>query len=162
MIPAGLAALTQILRTESDLHAEFLVALNTKRQAIIAGDIAAMEKTLATEYTIVEKIREQEELRRAATAALTPAGATAPKNLTALLEKFPADETLELRAAQTRLREQLLQLRLKTRQVAELLKASLEHVTGFLQIVGEVGAGKIYNREGKITPCGAQFINRSA
>jgi flagellar biosynthesis/type III secretory pathway chaperone len=158
-------ALTQILVLEADLHADFLTTLNDKRLAIIAGDIGAMEAALAREYDLLEKIRGAETHRIAAVATVAEKLAlpTAPATLSLLIAELPAEQTENLRAAQTRLRDLLTQLQLRTRQVAELLKASMEHVNGFLSLIAESGGGThLYNRQGKIAGAGARIINRQA
>lgn len=158
-------ALEQIIRNESALHAKLLAAAEAKRQAIIAGDVAVMESTLNDEYDLVEQVEAQEKTRLQLVEKM--AGfleiAARPVTMDMLLAKLPEANTETLRAARAELRDLLNKLRIRTRQNAELLKASMEHVNSFMELIAHAGEVRTYSRKGALQrQPGVSFIDRSA
>lgn len=158
-------ALEQIIRNESALHAKLLEAAEAKRQAVIAGDVAVMESTLTTEYDLVEQVEAQEQTRlqlvekMAGFLAITDR----PVTMDMLLAKLPEEKTTTLREARAELRALLNKLRIRTRQNAELLKASMEHVNAFMELIAHAGEVRSYSRKGTLErQQGVSFIDRSA
>ena len=158
-------ALEQIIRSESGLHAKLLEAAEAKRQAVINGDVAVMESTLETEYDLVEQVEAQEKTRIQLVEKM--AGfleiADRPVTMDMLLGKLPEKNTESLREARQELRSLLGRLRIRTRQNAELLKASMEHVNAFMELIAHAGEVRTYSRKGMLQrQASVSFIDRSA
>lgn len=158
-------ALARVLEKEADLHESLIVAAEHKRNAIIEGDLSAMETLLRHEQNLAAEIEAAERERiaiveKARAAFALPAGEI---KLVTLIEKADSSDKTRLQELRERLREILNRLRYRTRQNAELLKASLDHVHTFLKLVAEAAAGgPRYDRNGRRASSNLSLLDRSA
>lgn len=157
-------ALAQIIQNETELHRQLLQAAEDKRVAIISGDIAAMENSLNREYDLVEKVEAQEQTRIALVEKMAEMLQIAdrPVTMALLLEKLPANLAATLTPVRAELRALLDKLRFRTRQNAELLKASMEHVNAFMEMIARAGEVKTYSRKGLVERQQVRLFDRSA
>jgi len=159
-----LVLLEQVLDREAGLHERLLVAAEAKRQAILKGDLPAMEQLLREEQTLLGEVEREEKSREAlAGRARASLGLPADARLAALIEKAGDPLGARLAAVRERLRAALDKLRYRTRQNAELLRASLQHVEAFLRTVLEAGdPDPQYGRDGRRAGAGLHLLDRSA
>lgn len=157
--------LEEVLVRLTELHARLLMEADAKRTAIIEGDIDAMEQSLARERELVVLV-EAAELDRQAAVETLRAGlglGEGPLKLTAIIEAADTDWAGRLRAVHVRLKDVVEKLRYRSRQNAELLKASMEHVESFLRALAEACAPKKgYGRDGRAQAGPVSLLDRSA
>ncbi len=161
---ATLQSLAAVLERETNLHGQLLAAAEAKRQAIIHGDLATMEKLLAEERMLIAEVERAESERQRLTAAarqLLQLGEEA--KLPELIARAPEAEGRQLAAVRERLREVLDKLRQRTRRNGELLRASLQHIEGFLRTVLEAAdPHPQYDRDGRRAAGPFRLFDRSA
>jgi len=162
---ATLTELEEVLRREVDLHQELLEAAEGKRTAIILGDLKGLEDLLQRENRLIAGV-EAEEAKRA---GLIAAARTEfdlqedPVRMQAIIARAPEPHAERLQRVRERLRETLDALRYRTRQNAELLRASIAHVDGFLHMVAQAGSPEaLYGRDGRRKTGEFSLLDRSA
>ena len=123
-----------------------------------------MEKVLTTEYELVEQVEAQEKTRMQLVEKMAQflQIADRPVKMDMLLAKLPEEMTGDLRARRAELRDVLGKLRIRARQNAELLKASMEHVNAFMDLIAHAGEVKTYNRRGGLERQQVRLLDRSA
>lgn len=159
-----IAQLTIVLKNETLLHQQLLEAAEQKRLAIIAGDVTAMEKTLVVEYDLLEKVHvaEKERLLLVNDLSAQLLIEITPITISAILEKIPAERGADLSTARQELKTVLEKLRIRTRQNAELLQASMDHVNSFLTMISNAGNVQTYNRKGTCSRAPIRLLDRQA
>ena len=135
---AILQALADILEQETALHSQLLAAAETKRAAIIQGDLPAMETLLAKEQALIAEVERAEvERQRLAAEARRLLQLSEDARLSEMIARAPEAEGRQLAAVREKLQGILDKLRQRTRQNGELLRASIQHIEGFLRTVLE-------------------------
>ncbi|MDR1535601.1 MAG: flagellar protein FlgN [Planctomycetota bacterium] len=161
----GIGMLESILVRQIDLHREMLALAEDKREAIIAGNLEKLEKTVAEEKRLVSGIA-AEEKRRLAVMPLIKAGLgldDSPTRLGELLPGFPEPEGGRLAGIAADLRAAVEAVQVRNRHNAELLRTSLAHVESFLRsLAGAVRAGANYRGDGGRAAPGPAILDRSA
>ena len=140
----ALDTLEAVLRRLDQAHRLLLEEAERKRQAIVAGDLGALEAIVAREQELVAGI-EKEEARRQAASRIARQALGLPEakgKLSDLARAAGEPWSGRLETARARLREALVALRAKVRLNQELLKASLDHMAGFLQTLREAGGAQ--------------------
>lgn len=159
------ANLEKILEQLAELHSCLLEAAERKRVVIIEGDIRMMEELLQLELGLVAEVEKAEVDREKIVAdAVELLGLDSEKTkLVDIIDKLEPETATGLRNVQERLRVIIDELRYRSRQNAELLKASMEHVEEFLRTVSEAASPeKGYGRDGKRLSGGLSLLDRSA
>lgn len=160
-----LTELEFILKREEELHAQLLQAADDKRQAIVKGDLPGMERLLQLERGLIEEVaRMEKERERTAAAVREQFGlSTSDGKMASLIAAVEEPHASRLSEVRQRLTAVLNKLRYRTRQNAELLKASVEHVNAFLRTVAGSGAPKpVYSRDGKKGNENIRLLDRQA
>ncbi len=161
----AIGMLEAILVRQTGIHREMLTVAGDKQTAIIKGDLALLERSVAAERKLVTGI-EEEEKARLAVLPLVKKGLGAPaevEKLTDVIALMPEPERSRMTAVRDDLKEVLEAVQIKTRHNAELLKASLEHVDSFLKAISDAAApNRTYGNDGKKSGGGPTFIDRSA
>lgn len=164
-VKRAIGMLEAILLRQTVAHHQMLKVAEEKHQAIIKGDLALLEKTVTEEKKLVAEI-EDEEKRRRTVMPLVKSGVGAPddmEKLADIISLMPEPERAHMTKVRDDLRTVLEACQLKTRHNAELLKASLEHVEGFLRTISEATSpDKNYRRDGKKGGGGGGIVDRSA
>lgn len=155
------------LATLASAHEEMLVYMAEKRNAIVDGNIAAMEETLQNEQRVLETIEKAEETRkRLVEQARIDLGIKGrPVKLAQIVAAAGEPAASRLKAVHERLKGAMDTLRYRSRQNAELLKASMEHVEQFLQLVREAAGGKqsvTYGPDGRKNKGSLKMLDRCA
>lgn len=160
----ALTTLESVLIRETELHAALLRESEAKRDAIIQGDLDAMEATLDRERELVVLVEAAEVDRVQAVEAVREwMGLAEPVKLSDIIAAAPATQAGSLRRVHAALKDVIEKLRYRSRQNAELMKASMEHVEGFLRAIAEACAPRGgYGRDGRVHGKSASLINRSA
>lgn len=148
----SLQALEAVLRNETELHASLLEAAEAKRNAIIDGDIDAMETVLKAEEQLIGLVEEAEVIRQDLVRSLQEELQIEqePVKMSMILACI-GEAGATLAKVHEELRAVLDKLRYRSRQNAELLKASMEHVNAFLHLVAQASANNasLYNKKGQ-------------
>lgn len=157
--------LEAILIRQTDLHREMLQVADEKRDAIVNGDLAKLEKAVSEEKKLVARV-EDEEKRRLAVMPLIRSGLgldDSVEKLADIVSRLPEPERSRLLGARDALKEVLEACQLKTRHNAELLKASLEHIESFLRSLSDAASPDAnYRRDGRKSGGGPTLIDRNA
>lgn len=148
------------------LHAALLAEAELKRTAIIEGDIVGMENILERENALIMGVESAEVTRSTLMEELAADLKVTKRPLTVsmLLERLPrSPDTLSLAQAKDKLKSVLEKLRFRSRQNEELLKASIEHVKGFLKMISEASTvNKTYNHKGTTGRGNLRLLDRTA
>lgn len=158
-----LQTLETVMHDHIRLHTELLDAAGRKRDAIITGDIDLMERTLATEYELIRQVESAETLRTVLVEQLRAEWGLdeEPLRMRTILEHAPEAAREVLGGLHEELRDLLDRLRYRSRQNAELLQASMEHVNAFLRLVQDATRqNPTYGREGQREGASRSLINR--
>ena len=156
--------LEAVLLHMAALYMKLLEYAEVKREAIIAGDIVALEEIVKNEYALLEKVRKAEKMRVTLSAQVEEecaiAEAERPAKLTQIIICLGAEgKGLEL--AQARIKEAVEEFRYRNRQNEELLKASLAHVNEFMAMIKErAGKNRTYNKTGYDYGGGLSILDR--
>ncbi len=136
--------LEQVLTELAVLHEGLLVCAHHKREAILKGDIVKMEEILKDETALMNQVAGFEDKRKGLVdqASQELAIKSTPVKLAMIIERLSGDAKTALETVHARLKNALNSLQYRTRQNAELLAASMEHVNHFLSMVREVAGGK--------------------
>lgn len=161
----AIGMLDAILVRQTGIHKEMLGVADAKQQAIVKGDLEALEKSVIEERRLVSAI-EDEEKKRLAVMPLVKNGLGMGEEVEKLADVI-AEMSEPERSRMTKVRDELKEVleacQLKTRHNSELLKASLEHVDAFLRSLSEAGSkDQTYKRNGKKSGGGPGLIDRSA
>ncbi len=160
----AIGMLEAILVRETDVHKEMLAVAEAKQQAIIVGDLDALEKSVLEERKLVARIEDEEEKRLAVMPLVKDGLGAGPEveKLADVIALMPEPEKTRMGEVRSDLKEVLEACQLKTRHNTELLKASLEHVDAFLRTLAEATAkDTTYKRDGKRSNGGPGMIDRS-
>lgn len=158
-----LQTLETVMRDHVRLHTDLLEAAERKRDAIIHGDIELMERTLAAEYELIRQVEAAEVMRTTLMEQIRTEWALEenPLRMRTILEHAPAEVRQPLAELHGELRGLLDRLRYRSRQNAELLQASMEHVNAFLRLVQDATRqNPTYGREGQREGASRSLINR--
>ncbi len=161
----ALDKLTRVLSHETELHESLLKVAEDKRSAIIEGDLDLMEESLQQEQVFIAEVEKAEVERIRITAAVqAELGLTEePVKLARIIEVAPDPQAGGLQTVHRELTEVVTRLRYRTRQNAELMKASMEHVEGFLRAVAEACASQVgYGSDGLKRNTSVSLLDRSA
>ncbi len=159
--------LQAVLRHMSGIYVKLLAVAEEKREAIIKGDIAALEEVVATEYKLLEMIQQADKVRvglstQAEEEYRIPKGER-PVKLKRLIAALGAEEGKTLTQVQSEIRDILDKFRYRNRQNQELLKSSLIHVNDFMNMIKECsGRNKTYNKLGRECRSGLNLLDRRA
>lgn len=158
--------LGKILKLLVQLHSRLLEEAELKRKAIIDGDIKAMEEILEREQKLIGDVEKADACRDKLMLGLKSAlgVTTEPLTIRSLLEKLGESNMAKaLDGVRTELKEVLDKLRYRSRQNEELLKASLEHVNGFLKMINEsTVTNKTYDTKGRSGGGNLRLLDRTA
>jgi len=162
----ALDTLEAVLRRLDAAHRKLLGEADLKRKAIVEGDLAGLEAIVGRERALVDTVR-REEGRRLAAARVARQALGLPEaqgKLSDLTRAAGEPWAGRLETLRARLREALTALRAKVRLNQELLKASLDHVAGFLGSLREAnGARPTYTaRAQKAQSGGRPLMDTSA
>lgn len=161
----AIGMLEATLGRQIGLHRDMKTVAEAKRDSIVKGDIEALESAVAEERKLVSKIEEEEEARLAVL-PMVKRGLGVPDGddkLSDLVNRLPEPERSRLEAIRLELKAIIEECRRLTRHNAELLKASLEHVEGFLRSVAEASQpDSNYNKKGKRNLGGPTLLDRNA
>lgn len=158
-----LQTLETVMRDHLRLHTDLLTAAERKRDAIITGNIDLMEQTLAAEYDLIRQVEAAETLRATLMEQIRQEWALEenPLRMRTILEHAPTESREALGRLHEELRTLLDRLRYRSRQNAELLQASMEHVNAFLRLVQDATRrNPTYGREGQREGDSRSLINR--
>ncbi len=158
--------LKAILEHMTALYAKLLKQAEAKREAIIAGDITALEKILEEEYRLLEKVNKAEEMRSMLSEKLEDecgvARSKRPVKLKSLIALLGA-KGKELYDVQNKIKHVLEKFRFRNRQNEELLKASIAHVDEFMNMIkGRAGRNNTYDKSGHNSGGGLSILDRRA
>ena len=140
----SIKSLETILARMEKTHRQLLEEAENKRKAIVEGDLAALEAIIAREKTLVAEI-EKDEGRRLAASHIARRAFGLPEGrdkLSDLAQAAGEPWTGRLETLRTQMKEALTALRAKIRLNQELLKASLDHVAGFMQSIREASGAQ--------------------
>lgn len=147
--------LVEIIRKEVVVFESLLEKLTEERSALVSQDLEGLQGALSTQASLVERSRELETARVAASDKLAETlGATEDTvTLRQLIEKVQGPEAATL----AEVREQLLALKDKIECVNQhntlLVKQSMKYVDKNIQILtGEGPASGVYGQSGKVAP----------
>ena len=157
--------LIAILERETVLHEEMLAAAEIKQQVIIQGDLPGLEEIISREKELIAGIEEEEVKRKTVMPMLQKnlGMENEAQKLSDIVNLLVEPEKALLSGVREKLRQTLTACRIKTRQNAELLKASLAHVDAFLRTVSEaVSKDANYNKSGKRGGNSPALLDRSA
>ncbi len=160
----AIGMLEAILSRQIDLHKQMLQVADDKRDAIMKGDLEKLEKSVVEERKIVAGI-EQEEQSRLAVMPLIQTGLGLDKSVDKLadvIDAMPEPEKITMGKLRSDLKNVVETCHTKTRHNSELLKASLEHVEGFLRTLSEAAQTDVkYDNKGKRKGGGPSMLDRS-
>ncbi len=161
-----LVSLVKVITLLGQLHGKLLEEAELKRKAIIEGDIVLMEEILTREQDLISNVEKAEDLRVKLMAFLkaTLKIEAEPITITALVERLPENPHIkQLDKARDVLKAVLDKLRYRSRQNEELLKASVEHVKGFLKMISEASTvNKTYSPKGQSGRGGLRLVDKTA
>jgi flagellar biosynthesis/type III secretory pathway chaperone len=161
----NLEGLNEVLALEAELHEKLLVAAERKRGAVLEGNLAGLEEILKVEQALIAQVEQAEEKRTALTAVSAAELELASESvkMSDIIAKAPEPFAAKLGKTRQRLRAALDTLRYRTRQNAELLQASLEHVKAFMKMVAEASAPSAeYGSDGRKKAGGVRLLDKSA
>ncbi len=158
--------LMAILEHMTALYAKLLKQAEAKRDAIIAGDITALEKILEQEYRLLEKVNKAEGMRSLLSDKLEDecgvARSKRPLKLKSLIALLGA-KGKGLAEVQSKIKQVLERFRYRNRQNEELLKASIAHVDDFMNMIkGRAGKNTTYDKSGHNSGGGLSILDRRA
>jgi hypothetical protein len=141
--------LESILDEHAKQHLELLELEEAKRRAIIENDTARLDHITRQEEEIVQHVSVREEKRKACMAEIGPAlGLEANASMGDLLEAAP-DWRESLQPKRDRLRKVLGDLSHRSKQNADLLCLSLDHIQSFFDALNEArSVSNTYSRGG--------------
>ena len=161
----AIGMLEGILTRQIGLHRQMLEVGEQKRESIVKGDIAKLEKAVADEKRLIGEV-EDEENRRQAVMPLVKSGLGVDaevEKLVDVIEKMPEPERTRMMDVRNELRALLDECQLKARHNAELLKTSLDHVEAFLRTLADAAKqDSMYGKDGKRSGGGPSIIDRNA
>lgn len=164
-IPA-LDTLLQVLARMEKLHRDLIAEAENKRAAIVEGDLVRLEGIIGRERLLVADVEKEETLRRTtvriARRAFQLDGPVG--KLAELIDVAPEPYAASLTTARDQLRAVIEELHQKTRLNQALLKASMDHVQGFLRTLREAtGAQTVYNARAQTAQTGGRaFMDTNA
>ena len=156
--------LEAVLLHMAALYMKLLEHAEVKREAIIAGDIVALEEIVESEYKLLEKVSKAEEMRVTLALQVEDECGIEPNERPAKLSRIISclgDDGKKLGVAQARIKEVIEKFRYRNRQNEELLKASLAHVNEFMAMIKErAGKNRTYNKTGYDYGGGLSILDR--
>lgn len=160
-----LTRLEDLLARMTELHAQLLRLSEDKRQAIVEGNIDQMEGALVREQELILEVEAAEAERQEVVESLRGPMelGDGPLKLQTIIDKAEAPQAERLATVHRLLREVVDKLRYRSRQNAELMKASMEHVEAFLRAIAEACAPRQgYGRDGLNRKGALSLLDRSA
>lgn len=158
--------LEAVLTHMTALYGKLLEEGEAKREAIISGDINALEAVLDREHALLEKVSKAESIRVSLSAQAEDEynipEEDRPVKLSALIRVL-GEKAAGLDAAQAQIKGVLEKFRFRNRQNEELLKASISHVNDFMTLIKDrAGRNKTYNKSGRDYGGGLNLLDRRA
>jgi FlgN protein. len=155
--------LEAILTRQIELHKKMLVVADGKTEAIVKGALEQLEQTVQEERKLVQGIEEEENARLAVMPLIKAQLGLDPsvEKLADIIDAMPEPEKTTLTPIRAALKDVIEQCHVKTRHNAELLKASLEHVEGFLRTLSEAVQTDVkYDAKGKRIGGGPSLLDK--
>ena len=159
-----LTRLEKILILQAQIHQKLLDEAELKRLAIIGGSIEDMESILAREKELLSNSEKAEAARQTVAGELKALLNIdeEPLRVQSIIDRV-GREAPGLDKARQALKQIIEKLRYRTRQNEELLKASIEHVNGFLKAVNDATASnQTYGRQGQNGKGSLRILDRTA
>lgn len=159
----AIGMLEAILIRQTDLHRRMLVVADAKHEAIMKGALEHLEHAVQEERKLVANIEEEEKARLAVMPLIKGQLGIDPsvEKLAEVVDAMPEPEKTAMNKVRSDLKEVIEQCHVKTRHNSELLKASLEHVEGFLRTLSEAVQTDVkYDAKGKRTGGGPSLLDR--
>ncbi len=158
--------LEAVLRHIAGVYSKLLEEGEAKREAIIKGDIQALEEILDREYELLDIVKKAEGMRVVlAGQAEDEFGIDQDKRPLKLSElvAIVGESGNGLADAQSILKDVLTKFRYRNRQNEELLKSSIAHVNDFMTLIKDrAGKNKTYNKSGRDYGGGLSLFDKRA
>jgi cell division protein FtsB len=153
------------LRTLAELHQELLTLAQSKRTAIVKGELAELEALVAREQALIGEVEKENRQRELAMKLAREAlgMAEGEGRLRDVLAKAGETWRVKIEPLRARLVEIVEAVRYQARLNTELIKSSVAHAESFLKALQSVGKTDLtYSRGGRKNGGGPSILDRSA
>ncbi len=144
---------TEILNSEHDLYRDMLEISKSKKDVIVKGKVAELDKLVKLEQNMIFDIGQLERKREAEVAKLcaTLGMNSSSINISELMKVLRPEQNRKLEAAQDKLRKVLAELKTVNDLNGQLIQQSLEYIDYSINLVAGAGmeTGSLYEDLGK-------------